>query len=123
MMRRYLRLVLLTGCMAGSSQMIAADAQVTIAVRPAVTTAHGNAQLKILVERNDRNRLLTWEIDGPNYYRSSRVELEGATAPRSWFFLVKDLPEGEYDIRATVDRSDNSHTMAASSIKVLPGLP
>ncbi len=103
--------------------MIAADAQVTIAVRPAVTVARGNAQLKILVERNDRNRLLTWEIDGPNYYRSSRMELGGANAPRSWFFLVRDLPEGEYDIRATVDRSDNSQTMAVSGIKVLPGLP
>ena len=123
MMNRYLRLGLLTVCMAGSSQTIAADTQVTIAVRPAVTVARGNAQLKILVERNDRNRLLTWEIDGPNYYRSSRMELEGAAAPRSWFFLVKDLREGEYDIRATVDRSDNSQTMAVSSIKVLPGVP
>jgi hypothetical protein len=88
--------------MTGSSQMIAADAQVTIAVRPAVTVARGNAQLKILV--------------------SSRMELEGATAPRSSFFLVRDLPEGECDIRATVDRSDNSQTMAVSSITVLPGL-
>ena len=122
-MNRYVRLILLTGCMTGSSQMIAADAQVTIAVRPAVTVARGNAQLKILVERNDRNRLLTWEIDGPNSYRSSRMELEGVNAPRSWFFLVRDLPEGEYDIRATVDRSDNSQTMAVSGIKVLPGLP
>lgn len=51
------------------------------------------------------------------------MELEGATAPRSWVFLVKDLPEGEYDIRATVDRSDKSQTMAVSSIQVLPGLP
>jgi hypothetical protein len=103
--------------------MIAADAQVTIAVRPAVTVARGNAQLKILIERNELNRLLTWEVDGPNYYRSSRMELEGATAPRSWFFMVKDLPEGEYDIRATVDRNDRSQAMAVSSIKVLPGLP
>jgi hypothetical protein len=102
--------------------MIAADAQVTIAVRPAVTVAHGSAQLKILVERNELNRLLTWEIDGPNYYRSSRTELEGAMAPRSWFFLVKDLPEGAYAIRATVNRNDNSQTIAVSSIKVLPGL-
>jgi hypothetical protein len=103
--------------------MIAADSPVTIAVRPAVTVARGNAQLKILVERNDRNRLLQWEVDGPNYYRSSSTGLEGSSAPRSWLFFVKDLPEGEYDIRVTVTRNDESEAMAVSSIKVLPGAP
>ena len=122
-MNRYLRLTLLTGCLAGSSHMMTADESISIAVRPAVTVSRGTAQLKVLVERNDRNRILTWEVDGPNFYRSSRMALEGASAPRSWFFVVRDLPEGEYDIRATVKRNDNSESMALSSIKVLPGMP
>ena len=122
-MRSYFRFILLTGCLAGSSQMITGDEAITIAVRPAVTTARGTAQLKILVARNDRNRLLTWEVDGPTYYRSSRMELEGAAAPRSWFFFVKDLPEGEYDIRVTLKRDDESEAFAMSNIKVLPGMP
>ena len=122
-MNRYLGLILLTGCMAGASQIIAADEPISIAVRPAVTVSRGTAQLKVLVERNDRNRILTWEVDGPSFYRSSRMELEGAAAPRSWFFMVRDLPEGDYDIRATVKRNDNSESVAISSIKVLPGMP
>jgi hypothetical protein len=122
-MHRYFRFIFLTGCLVGSSQMITADEVLTIAVRPAVTVARGTAQLKILLERNDRNRSLTWEVDGPSYYRSSRMELEGASAPRSWFFFVRDLPEGEYDIRVTVKRNDDSQTVAASTIKVLPGEP
>jgi hypothetical protein len=122
-MQRYFRFILLTGCLAGSSQMIAGDEAVSIAVRPAVTVARGTAQLKILVARNDRNRMLTWEVDGPAYYRSSRMELEGASAPRSWFFFVKDLPEGEYDIRVTLKRNDESEAVAMSNIKVLPGMP
>ena len=120
-MNRYFRLVLLTGCIAGSSQMIGADESISIAVRPAVMVARGTAQLKVLVERDDRNRVLTWEVDGPKFYRSSRMALEGASAPRSWFFFVHDLPEGEYDIRATVKRNDDSESMASSNIKVLPG--
>jgi hypothetical protein len=103
--------------------MISAIAPVSIAVRPAVTVSRGTAQLKILVERNDRNRLLKWEVDGPSYYRSSQMALEGASAPRSWMFFVKDLPEGEYDIRVTVNRDDNSQSVAMSAIKVLPGAP
>ena len=121
-MKRYLRLVLLTGCLAGSTEMIGADEAVSIAIRPAVMSAHGSMQLKVLVERNDRNRSLTWEVDGPNYYRSSRLELEGASAPRSWFFLVRGLPEGEYDVRVTVKRSDQSSAIAQSNLRVL-GLP
>ena len=122
-MKCYFRLILLIGCMAGSSQMIAADKLISIAVNPTVTVSRGTAQLRVLVERNDRNRILIWEVDGPNYYRSSQIELEGASAPRSWFFFVRDLPEGDYDIRATVKRADSSESVAISGIKVLPGIP
>jgi hypothetical protein len=122
-MKTHVRLILLTGCLTGTTQMIAADAPVTIAVRPAVTIARGNAQLKVLVAPNERNRVLMWEVDGPNYYRSSRMDISGARAPRSWFFMMKDLPEGDYDIRVTVKRNDESQAVALSSIRVLPGAP
>jgi hypothetical protein len=29
------------------------------------------------------NRVLMWEIDGVNYYRSSTMQLDGASSPRS----------------------------------------
>ena len=122
-MNRYLRMALLAGCLAGTTQIIGADEAVSIAVRPAVTVARGSTQLKVFVERNDRNRSLKWEVDGPNYYRSSSLELEGASSPRSWFFNVHNLPEGEYDVRVTVTRSDRSEAVALSNIHVLPGLP
>ena len=121
-MRRYVRFILLTGLLAGSNHIIAGQDEVTLAVRPPVLVARGEAQLKILVERDTRNRTLTWEVDGPAYYRSSRVELDGSSAPRSWFFFVRDLPEGEYDVRATVSRNDESSAVAVSNIRVLGGM-
>ena len=48
--------------------------------------------LKVLVSRNEKNRMLVWEVDGPNYYRSSSMTLDGAAAARSYFFMVKELP-------------------------------
>ncbi len=84
-----------------------------------VTFARGDAQLLVRVERNDLNRMLTWEVDGPQYFRSSMMELDGASAPRSWFFVVRDLDEGEYDIRAIVRRSDDSQVFAVTRIRVL----
>jgi hypothetical protein len=71
-----------------------ADEAISITVRPAVASYRGNAQLKVLVSRNERNRMLVWEVDGPNYYRSSSIPLDGAASPRSYFFIVRELPAG-----------------------------
>jgi len=94
---------------------------ISVTVWPTVTVAHGAAQVKVLLERNDENRSLTWEVDGPEYYRSSTQSLEGSAAPKSWFFLVRDLPEGEFDVRATVKRTNDSEAVALSKIIVIAG--
>ena len=60
-------------------------------------------------------------MDGPDYYRSSTQPLEGSAAPKSWFFFIRDLPEGEFDIRATVKRSNNSEAVALTKLTVIPG--
>ena len=95
-MKRYFGLALAAGVLAGSMQM-SADEAISITVRPAVTSYRGNAMLKVLVSRNEKNRMLVWEVDGPNYYRSSSIALDGAAAPRSYFFMVKELPAGDFD--------------------------
>jgi hypothetical protein len=113
--------VILLGTL-GSAASLNADQPITVSVYPAIATARGTTQLKIFVERNDQNRALNWEVDGPGFYRSSTAQLEGSAAPRSWFFFVKDLPEGTFEVRATVKRSNNSQSVALASITVLSGL-
>jgi hypothetical protein len=105
-----------------SAPLLNADEAITVSVYPQIAVARGNAQLKIFVERNGQNRMLNWEVDGPAYYRSSTAQLDGAEAPRSWFYFVRDLPEGTYAVRATVKRSNNSESVARAAITVLPGL-
>lgn len=119
-MTRYFRLAVAAGILTGSMHL-SADEAISITVRPAVTSFRGSAQLKVLVSRNDRNRMLVWEVDGPNFYRSSSITLNGASAARSYFFMVKDLPGGEFDVRATVKRNDSSAAMDRSTIKVVGG--
>ena len=119
-MKRFFCLALASGFLAGAMQL-SADEAISITVRPAVTSYRGSAQLKVLVSRDDKNRTLIWEVDGPNYYRSSSITLDGAASPRSYFFIVKDLPSGEFDVRATVKRNDSSAAMDRSTIKVVGG--
>ena len=119
-MKGHFGVILTAGILAGSMQM-SADEAISITVRPAVTSYRGSAQLKVLVSRDAKNRVLVWEVDGPNYYRSSSIALDGASSPRSYFFLVKDLPAGEFDVRATIRRNDSSAAMDRSTIKVIGG--
>jgi hypothetical protein len=95
---------------------------ISVSVYPTIAVARGSAQLRVLVERNDANRALTWEVDGPGYYRSSTMQLDGTFAPKSWFFFVRDLPEGVYEVRATVMRNNRSQSMAMSKIVVVSGM-
>ena len=119
-MTRYIGLACAAGILAGSMQL-SADQAIAITVRPAVTTFKGSAQLRVLVARNESNRALIWEVDGPNYYRSSAMQLDGAAAARSYFFIVRDLPAGEFEVRARVRRNDSSEKFDRSSIRVVGG--
>jgi hypothetical protein len=113
--------VVLLGSLFGAIPLNA-DEPITISVWPSIAVARGNAELKVLIQRNDANRTLSWEVDGPDYYRSSTMPLEGASAPKSWFFFVRDLPEGEYQVRATVMRNNSSQSVAISKIVVVSGM-
>jgi len=117
-MTRYCGLMLAAGVLAGSMQS-SADAPISITVRPAVAHTNSEARVKVLVARNERNRSLVWEVDGPNYYRSSAMELDGASSPRSYFFTMRDLPAGSFEVRASVRRDDNSVSMDRSAIRVI----
>lgn len=48
------------------------------------------------------NRLLRVEIDSPDFFRSSDVQLEGDLAARNHFFSWKSLPPGSYELVVTV---------------------
>ena len=107
------------GILAGAAS--SAEQAVTITVRPAVTNFGGSARLQVLVARDEKNRSLVWEVDGPGYYRSSGMDLDGASAPRSFLFVMRNLPGGEFEVRATVRRSDNSTVVDRSIIRVVGG--
>jgi hypothetical protein len=103
----------------GAAAPLNAGEPIAVSVYPAVAVARGEAQLRIVVERNQDNRVLAWEVDGPSYYRSSTAQLDGADAPRSWLFFVKNLSAGSYQVRAVVKRSNNSESVAATQMMVM----
>jgi len=107
----------------GTPVCLTAKDPIAVSVWPVNVITGGMARLKVIVERNDLNRAMTWEVDGPGYYRSSTKQLEGAESPRNYMSEVRDLPEGEFEVRATVRRADKSESIATCRILVLATSP
>ena len=76
--------------------------ELTLRLTPRFVSAPGYLRSLIRVAPNADNRLLRVEIDSAGYYRSSDIQLEGASAPTSHFMDWKAVPEGKYDLIVSV---------------------
>jgi len=92
----------------------AAPPPVAVQVTPNVSMAPATVRVVVTVEPDERNRGLMVEADSPDFYSSSEVTLDGDGSSRVQRFVFKNLPPGEYDIRATVERNDGGRQMAST---------
>jgi hypothetical protein len=114
-MKQFLLGVLLVS----GAAVVRAAQPVTVSVYPTVASVHASARVMVRVDAHEMNRKLVWEIDGADYYRSSSIQLDGASAPRSFSFMVQNVPAGEYQVRATIVRNNNSSVGAQTSLAVV----
>ena len=96
--------VLATGSL-GAHEDIRLDASPRFAYEPSTVN------VEVVVEPDTANRAVDIVADSENFYRSSRVELEGANAPRVTTISFRDLPAGDYDISAML-YTDGGHQRA-----------
>jgi hypothetical protein len=78
------------------NQKIGLRVSPTVAMAPALVVA------RVTIEPSDDNRLLTLEVDSPNYRRTSEMSLDGKNAPRTSVFELKGLSSGLYEVRAVL---------------------
>ena len=76
--------------------------ELTLRLTPRFVSAPGYLRSMIRVSPNAANRVLRVEIDSAGYYRSSDIQLEGASAPMSHFVDWKEVPAGKYDLIVSV---------------------
>ncbi len=58
--------------------------------------------MTISVEPNADNRVLRIEADGENFFRATDLQLEGSHAPKTHTVSFKNVPAGNYMVRAQV---------------------
>jgi hypothetical protein len=104
-----------------ASATAAAEAPVSIAVRPTILFAGGDVRTTVRTPRDARNRELRISIDAAEYYASSDVQLDGDGAATTHQFTWKGLPGGAYRVEATLLREDGHKETFTTCFAVLDG--
>jgi hypothetical protein len=98
-----------------------AGERLTIAVSPLQSFAPTNSMVRVHVLPDDANRALEVSADSGEYYRSSRIHLDGKDAPRTITLEFRRLPGGECEVRgALIDNGGGARAFAREQVTVLP---
>lgn len=110
------------GCVALAGSPATGGEPVAVRANPAVSMAPATVVLTVVIEPDQRNRLLTVVTDSLDFYSASEVSLEGDQASRLQKFTLKNLPPGEYQVQARITRADNSERVAQTEMTVTGGV-
>lgn len=85
-----------------ATPQVAANEPLKIAVSPVHSFAPSLMRIRVRVEPNTDNRMLQITVDSDNFYRQSDVQLEGDKSAAMTQMELRNLPGGEYDVKAVV---------------------
>ncbi len=106
------------GCSLLAGTPAAVSEPLAISVHPIVSMAPATVTLNVTIEPDERNRLLTVVTDSTDFYSASEVSLDGDKAARTQRFTVKNLPAGDYLVRARITRGDDSERVVETHLLV-----
>jgi hypothetical protein len=99
--------ITLLGVLTMSSMVrLGAGEPIVVTVYPAVSMAPANVRVQARIEANAANRAIEISADSQNFYRSSVVQLDGASAPRINVFEFRGLPGGKYEVTVVLIGDD-----------------
>jgi hypothetical protein len=83
-----------------------AGERITIKVSPAIAFAPANLVVRATIPADSDNRAVQIVAESADFYRSSEIQLEGETAPRTTTFEFRSLPSGTYQVSANLMGAD-----------------
>ena len=103
-----------------SAMSISANEPLTMAVSPVQSFAPTNLTIRVHVEPNAANRAFEVVAESGEYYSSSRIQLDGAGAPRTISLAIRNLSGGDYDVRgALIDSTGHERAAVHKQVIVL----
>jgi hypothetical protein len=103
-----------------SAVFVTAKDPLTMAVSPVQSFAPTNLTIRVHVEPDADNRALEVVAESGEYYRSSRIQLDGIDTPRTISLEMRNLPGGDYDVRsALINSSGRERAAVRAQVRVL----
>ena len=75
--------------------------------------------ISVSVLPDNNNRVLRIEADGETFFRSADVPLDGASAPKFHAIAFKNVPAGEYVVRAQLMSEGDVRAVAQDQLTVI----
>ena len=114
----------LFGLALSTATLGAAGDPVSIRVNPSVSIAPTMLAISVRVAPQAGNRALEVVLDSGDFYRLSRVQLEGDRAPIVNTMRVASVPAGDYEVTATVIGADGKRgSLARTHVEVMSSSP
>jgi hypothetical protein len=88
-------------------------------VSPAVTPAPAFVRIRAVVEASDDNRSLEIVAQSSEFFRSSRIDLDGRNAPPLTVFEYPNLPAGMYEISGVLSGTGGKRVSVSRFVKVV----
>ena len=92
--------------------------RLTMAVSPVQSFAPTTLTVRVSVTPDVDNRALEVVAESGDYYRSSRIQLDGKEAPHTIAVELRSLPGGDYEVRGTLI-DEYGHTRASVRTQVI----
>jgi hypothetical protein len=92
----------------------------TLQVSPVMTAAPAVISVRALIEASDENRALEIVAQSSEFFRGSRIELDGRAAPPLSVFQYSNLPPGLYEVGAFLIGTNGQRAAVSKIVKVVP---
>ena len=114
--------VMLVGALLMSVTSLGGTQRLAMKVTPAVSIAPANLRVRAMVQANAENRALEIVAESPDFYRSSRIQLDGEQAPHANIIDFRDVPSGTYEVTASLIDADDHRTIVRQGVTVIGGV-
>src|SRR6188508_316878 len=105
-------------CVMGLALSSDAGERLSMRVTPKMALEPALVTVRTVVEANAENRILEVSAESADYYRSSAIQLDGASAPRLNVFELKNLPTGTYEVTSVLVGTGGHRTAVTQLVRV-----
>jgi hypothetical protein len=115
-----MRIAAIVCCLAGSVLPLNGTAPFAMKVSPTLAPAPAFVRVEATIERDDNNRAFAIIAQSDDFYRSSQIQLDGASGPRIHVFEFPHLPSGVYEVTGSLVDRHGQRATTTRLVRVAP---